>query len=146
MIKVLPESKGNILVLRTAGKLTDQDYKDVLIPRLNLIIREHGKARLLLDMGDDFHGLEAAALWDDARFGVAHRNDFEKVGVIGAPRWVEWGMKLADIVVSGELEDALGKAASTDGLVFIEIHTERLDCPEALRKAGRAMAKANQLD
>ena len=41
MIKVLPESKGNILVLRTTGKLTDQDYKDVLIPRLDSIIREH---------------------------------------------------------------------------------------------------------
>ena len=76
MIKVLPESKENILVLRAVAKLTDQDYKDVLIPRLESIIREHGKARLLLDMGNDFHGWEAAALWDDARFGLAHRNDF----------------------------------------------------------------------
>lgn len=102
MIKVLPESNRNILILKAEGKLTDQDYKDVLIPRLDSIIREHGKARLLLDMGEDFHGWEAAAFWDDARFGLAHRNDFEKVGVIGAPRWVEWGMKLADMVVSGE--------------------------------------------
>ena len=53
MIQVLPESKENILILRAVGKLTDQDYKDVLIPRLDSIIREHGKARLLLDMGDD---------------------------------------------------------------------------------------------
>ena len=29
MIQVLPESKGNILVLRAVGKLTDQDYRDV---------------------------------------------------------------------------------------------------------------------
>jgi hypothetical protein len=103
MINVLPESKGNILVLRSVGKLNDQDYKDVLIPRLDSIIREHGKARLLLDMGDDFHGWEAAALWDDARFGLVHRNDFEKMGVIGGPGWVEWGLKLAAVVVSGEL-------------------------------------------
>lgn len=45
-----------------------------------------------------------------------------------------------------ELEDALGKAVTTDGLVFIEIHTGRLDCPESLRSAGRSMATANQLD
>ena len=38
MIKVLPESKGNILVLSAAGKLRDQDYKDVLIPRLESIL------------------------------------------------------------------------------------------------------------
>jgi indolepyruvate decarboxylase len=51
-----------------------------------------------------------------------------------------------DVRTEGELEDALGKAAATDGLVFIEIHTGRLDCPESLRSAGRSMAKTNQLD
>ena len=45
-----------------------------------------------------------------------------------------------------KLEDALNNAASADGLVFIEIHTDRMDCPEALIKAGRSMAKINQLD
>ena len=51
-----------------------------------------------------------------------------------------------DVRLEGELEDALGKAVATDGLVFIEVHTGRLDCPESLRSAGRSMAKANQLD
>jgi TPP-dependent 2-oxoacid decarboxylase len=51
-----------------------------------------------------------------------------------------------DVRTEGELEDALDKAAATDGLVFIEIHTGRLDCPDSLRSAGRSMAKASQLD
>jgi len=51
-----------------------------------------------------------------------------------------------DVRTEGELEDALDKAAKADGLVFIEIHTGRLDCPESLRSAGRSMAKTNQLD
>jgi len=51
-----------------------------------------------------------------------------------------------EVRTEGELEDALGKAVTTDGLVFIEIHTGRLDCPESLRSAGRSMASANQLD
>jgi indolepyruvate decarboxylase len=50
-----------------------------------------------------------------------------------------------DVRTEGELEDALAKAATTDSLVFIEIHTARLDCPESLRSAGRSMAKTNQL-
>ena len=52
MIKVLPDSEGNILVLKALGKLTDQDYKEALIPRLESIIHEHGRARLLLDLCD----------------------------------------------------------------------------------------------
>jgi TPP-dependent 2-oxoacid decarboxylase len=51
-----------------------------------------------------------------------------------------------DVRTEGELEDALEKAAATDDLVFIEIHTGRLDCPDSLRSAGRSMAKASQLD
>ncbi len=50
-----------------------------------------------------------------------------------------------DVHTEGELEDALDKAATADSLVFIEIHTGRLDCPEALRIAGRSMAQINQL-
>jgi len=103
MIKVFPESNGKVLILGAVGKLTDQDYKDVLIPRLESIIREQGKAQLLLDMGDDFHGWEAAALWDDVHFGLKPRNDFEKMGVIGGPNWVEWGMKIAALAINGEI-------------------------------------------
>jgi indolepyruvate decarboxylase len=51
-----------------------------------------------------------------------------------------------DVRTEGELENALDKADKTDDLVFIEIHTDRMDCPESLRSAGRSMAKINKLD
>jgi len=50
-----------------------------------------------------------------------------------------------DVHTEGELEDALAKADITDGLVFIEIHTGRMDCPESLRIAGRSMSQINML-
>jgi hypothetical protein len=104
MIEVLPESQGNILVLKATGKLTDQDYKEVLIPRLEAILRAHGKARVLLDMGDEFPGMEAAAVWDDLRFGLAHRHDFEKVGVVGGSQWIRPMLKMAALMMSGAIE------------------------------------------
>ena len=51
-----------------------------------------------------------------------------------------------DVRTEMELEDALTKAATADSLVFIEIHTDRMDCPESLRSAGRSMAKINKID
>ncbi len=51
-----------------------------------------------------------------------------------------------DVHTEGELEDALMQSATMDELVFIEIHTGQLDCPESLRMAGRTMAKINQLE
>ncbi|MDP2036835.1 MAG: thiamine pyrophosphate-dependent enzyme, partial [Ignavibacteria bacterium] len=50
-----------------------------------------------------------------------------------------------DVRTEGELEEALTKANKADELVFIEIHTDRLDCPNSLRSAGQSMAKTNNL-
>lgn len=104
MVEISPHSQGNVLILKATEKLTDADYRNVLIPNLETIIRKYGKARFLLDLDDDFRGWEPAAMWDDARFGVAHRNDFEKLGVVGGPRWIEWGLRLATVFVSGEVK------------------------------------------
>jgi hypothetical protein len=100
MVEVLPESNGNILVLRARGLLTHQDYRNVIIPRLEAMIRDHGKVRFLLD---NFQGWRAVAFWDDARFGLIHRNDFEKIALIGGPKWILWALKLVALVVSGEM-------------------------------------------
>ncbi len=108
MIEILPESQGNILGIRASGTLTDSDYKDILIPRLEGIIGEYGKARVLCRMDEDFHGWEGEAMWDDAKFGVAHRHDFEKFAVVGGSRWVEWGAKLGALFMKTELRTFAG--------------------------------------
>lgn len=103
MIERSPESTGRVLVFLARGRLTDQDYREVLIPALEEAIAEYGPIRLLLELGDEFKGWEPAALWDDARFGMAHRHDFEKLAVVGPPRWVEWGLKLGALLMSGDV-------------------------------------------
>ncbi|MBN2616297.1 MAG: STAS/SEC14 domain-containing protein [Bacteroidales bacterium] len=104
MIKIVPESKKNVLIAKAEGKLTNRDYTEILIPRLEFIINNYGKARLLLDMGDQFQGWQASALWDDTRFGLTHKNSFEKMGVIGGPIWIDWGMKIISLMISGEIK------------------------------------------
>jgi len=103
MIEFLPESHGNILGVRANGTLTGQDYKDVLIPRLEKVMEEKGKVRLLFDLGQDFQGWTLEALWDDARFGWGSRNRFEKVALVGGSLWMELGAKAGGLLMGGEL-------------------------------------------
>ena len=103
MIKIMPESKGNILIVRAEGKLTDNDYKNVFIPKMKEIIKKYGSIRLLLDMGDEFSGWEGSALWDDLHFGIENKDSFQKMGVIANPKWVSIGMKLLPFVINGEI-------------------------------------------
>lgn len=101
MIKVI-EQDGNILHIQAIDKLTHADYEEVLIPLLDKLLKEHSKARILLFMGEEFHGWEAAAMWDDAKFGMMHRTDFDKCAVVGGPKWVEWATKVFSTLMSGE--------------------------------------------
>jgi hypothetical protein len=50
MIKISEESEGNVIVIEAEGKLTDRDYRDALIPRIESVIRERGKARVLFEL------------------------------------------------------------------------------------------------
>jgi hypothetical protein len=101
MIQVLQQD-GNVLSLQANGKLTHADYEQVLIPRLEELIKDHGKARILFVMGEEFHGWELEAMWDDAKFGIKHRIDFEKCAVVGGPEWIEWATKLAGVLLTCE--------------------------------------------
>lgn len=110
MIEVLPQSEGNLLVIKATEKLTNNDYKEVMIPRLEAIIREYGRARFIMDLSTNFHGWEISAAWDDVRFGVSHRNSFERMAVVGGPKCAEWGAKLAKLIMNGELKCFPGNA------------------------------------
>jgi hypothetical protein len=104
VIEILDESHANILGVKATDKLTDRDYKTVLIPSINQILNQYGKARIIFTMGEGFHGWEPSAAWDDATFGMKHRNDFEKCAVVGGPKWVEWATKLGALLMTGEVK------------------------------------------
>jgi indolepyruvate decarboxylase len=51
-----------------------------------------------------------------------------------------------DVRTEGELEDALQQAEAADSVVFIEVHTGRLDASESLKRVGAAVARSYQID
>jgi SpoIIAA-like len=103
MIEFMPESKGSLVGVRAGGKLTDADYKEVLIPRLETLFHQHGKLRVLIFMDETFEGWDLKAAWDDASLGLSHRTDFEKIAVVGPPAWVEWCIKVSGFLMRGEI-------------------------------------------
>lgn len=50
MITQLPESSGGTIGFLVHGKLTDEDYQNVLIPVMEEAIKTRQKIRLLLQM------------------------------------------------------------------------------------------------
>ena len=53
MIEIMPESSDAVLAVKATGILTDADYKDIWIPRMEKVIKEFGKVKVLLYMTED---------------------------------------------------------------------------------------------
>ena len=104
MIEVLPQSEGKTFGVRFTGKATDEDYENVVLPGLETVIQEYGKVRCLYFMDEGFQGWELGAMWDDAKYGIKHKNDFEKIAVVGGPKWTEWATRFASHFMSTEIK------------------------------------------
>ena len=104
MIEIMPESGGNVLAVKATEKLTSADYEDVFIPKLKEVIEEQETARLVFYLSETFEGWELGAAWDDAKFGAKHMHEFDRIAVVGGPKWVQWGTKLGAHFLQGKLK------------------------------------------
>ena len=94
MIEKLEQSSGNIIGVKLTDKLHDEDYKH-FVPMIDAAIKEHGKIRLLAWF-HDFHGWDAAALWDDTKFAYNHYSSVERIAMVGETTWEKWMAKVCN--------------------------------------------------
>jgi hypothetical protein len=72
MVEKIPDLPENVLGFTASGTVTANDYETVIIPAVEAMFVRQGKVRFLYHLGEDFSGIEAAAAWDDAKFGLKH--------------------------------------------------------------------------
>jgi len=104
MIEIMKETVGSILAIKATEKLTTRDYEEIFIPKLDQLIRVFGKIKVVMFLADTFTGSEIGVAWDDAKFGLQHRNYFEKIAIVGGPKWVEWAIKIGSHFVGGQVK------------------------------------------
>ena len=103
MLEVMKESEGNTIGFRATGKLTRKDYDEVLAPRLAALAQQFGSVRALVYMDDGFKGWDLPAAWANTKLDMHHRGDLAKVAIVGAPVWEEWCVRMASLLMKGEL-------------------------------------------
>ncbi len=103
MLDVTRQPDNNILYVAYKGKITDDDYEKVLIPALEAALKDYDKIRLLVQMGEDFAGMEGEAAWDDTKVGLQHFTHFEKIAVVTDVNWVRGSIKVFGFLAPGEV-------------------------------------------
>ena len=82
-LEITPDS--GIVNVTLTSTLHQEDYA-TLSPKVEELVRNRGKLRMLVEM-HDFHGWDMGALWEDIKFDVKHFADFERVAPVGDKKW-----------------------------------------------------------
>ncbi len=103
MLMKLEQSDTTILGFMASGRLTDNDYKNFLIPQVKSAIEESGRIRLLFQM-EGFRGWDIQAAWDDLIFGLEINRKVEKIAIVGDQKWEQWVARLVNAFTQGEAQ------------------------------------------
>ncbi|MFY9642737.1 MAG: STAS/SEC14 domain-containing protein [Rhodomicrobium sp.] len=93
MFELIEDLPPDVLGIEAIGKVTHEDYKNILIPKAEAMIAK-GPVKLLYVAGEDFEGYELEALWDDSAFGVKHWHDFTRITVVADQAWLRTAVSL----------------------------------------------------
>jgi hypothetical protein len=104
MIRVLDGMPEDVLGLEASGKLTAEDYTDVLRPALSAMAAKGDKIRIVLVFTGEFDGMEAGAVWQDIKTGVQDWNAWERIALVTDKGWVKDGLQLFAWAVPGEVK------------------------------------------
>jgi hypothetical protein len=110
IIQGLPE---NVVGVISSGKVTGEDYDNVLIPAIMEKIKKYKKIRILYQAGRDFSHLTYDAYLGDAKV-TWHITSIEKVAVVSDVHWINDSIKIFKFIIPTSVKlfsnDELDKA------------------------------------
>lgn len=103
MIKMLEGFADNVIAVSAIGRVTREDYEDVLIPQAKATAKRHPKIRCYYEIGADFTGMESGAVWEDFRVGVEYWMRWERVAVVTDIAWITHVVNAFRFLMPGQL-------------------------------------------
>jgi hypothetical protein len=103
MIKVIENMPVGTIGVEAAGKVTEDDYRNVLVPAVSAAL-ERGDVRLLYVLGKDFDSYSARALWADTKLLAGNRKAWKKVAIVSDADWLENSIKAFGWLMPGEVK------------------------------------------
>ena len=82
MIQSIPNLPDGTIGFRYTGKVTADDYKQVMIPTLDEAMETHHHIKALVVLDDEFDSCDLGAAWEDTRAGLRHWRGFERIAIV----------------------------------------------------------------
>ena len=104
MIEKLPTFPDNVVAFACHGEVTQRDYQTVLAPAVESVLKAHEKVRLYYQVDSDFSGIDAGAVWEDFKVGMAHPLRWERIAVVTDVDWIRTTVRAFGFLMPGAVK------------------------------------------
>src|SRR5579872_3105621 len=99
MITVLSGFPDDVVAVRATGRVTRDDYAQVLVPAIERALSSHKKLSCYYELAPEMQGFDVGAMWEDARVGIAHLTRWERIAVVTDVEWLRTAANLFRFLV-----------------------------------------------
>ena len=103
MIRLIEDMPEGTVGIEAIGKITEDDYKNVMIPALSEAL-ERKDARIMYVLGDDFESYAPGAIWQDIKLGTSNLRNWKRIAVVTDADWLENSIKALGWMMPGEIK------------------------------------------
>ncbi len=88
MLETLNDLPPGVDGLKAIGKVTKSDYETTFEPLIDAARRDGRRLRFLYQLGPEFEGVTAGAVWEDVRVGLHSLRLFEGCAIVSDSAWI----------------------------------------------------------
>ena len=101
MIKELSGLPDGVLGFEATGRLSAEDYRDVVLPALERAAAG-GEVRFVVII-PEFRGMSGGALWQDLKMGIEYLRAWKRIALVTDIGWMEHMTSLFGWMTPGEV-------------------------------------------
>jgi hypothetical protein len=90
MLQFIKDLPDYVVGIRAIGEVDKSDYTEVLIPRMEELVKREGEINYLLVLETGVQNFTAASWWQDFKFGLKNFTKWNKIAVVTDQKSVEW--------------------------------------------------------
>jgi hypothetical protein len=104
MLQTISDLPGHVVGITASGNVTKEDYENVLVPAIDLLAKRTKELNFLLVLETPVKNFTLGAWWEDAKLGLKHFTQWNKVAIVTAEKGVEKFSDMFGKVVPGEFK------------------------------------------
>jgi hypothetical protein len=101
MLQKLEGMPSHVAAFKATGEVTTDDYKNVLVPEIDRVDKEHGHIHFMMVMETSTKNFSLGAWFQDALEGLKHYRGWKKVAIVTDEKGIEKFSSLFSAIIPG---------------------------------------------